>query len=129
MVPPSGLCDDSRVRNTVLIVDDHAGFRERARALLESEGFEVVAEAADGIGALTRAAEADPDVVLLDVQLPDLDGFEVTRRLRAGADSPAVVLVSSRDASDYGDQIASCGARGFVPKGELSGEAVRALLA
>jgi DNA-binding NarL/FixJ family response regulator len=129
MVRPSGLCHDSRVRHTVLIVDDHAGFRERARALLESEGFEVVAEAADGTGALARAAEAGPDVVLLDVQLPDLDGFEVTRRLRAGADSPAVVLVSSRDASDYGDQIASCGARGFVPKGELSGDAVRALLA
>jgi DNA-binding NarL/FixJ family response regulator len=116
------------VTHTVLIVDDHQGFRERTRTLLESEGFEVIAEAADGAEALARADETGPDVVLLDVQLPDLDGFEVTRRLREGNPAPAIVLVSSRDASDYGEQIASCGARGFVPKGELSGEAVRALL-
>jgi DNA-binding NarL/FixJ family response regulator len=128
MVQRRRLCDDAAVLNTVLIVDDHPGFRERARALLESEGFEVIAEAADGAGALARAEEAGPDVVLLDVQLPDLDGFQVTRRLQEGDAPPAVVLVSSRDASDYGDLIASCGARGFVPKGELSGEAVRALL-
>jgi DNA-binding NarL/FixJ family response regulator len=116
------------VRQTVLIVDDHEGFRERARALLESEGFEVVAEAADGAGALACAVETGPDVVVLDVQLPDLDGFEVTRRLREGDPAPAIVLVSSRDASDYGDQIASCGCCGFVPKGELSGDALRAVL-
>jgi DNA-binding NarL/FixJ family response regulator len=112
---------------TVLIVDDHPGFRERARALLESEGFLVVGEAGDGAGAVARAAEIGPDVVLLDVQLPDVDGFEVARQLGATAGGPAVVLVSSRDAADYGDLISSCGARGFVPKGELSGDAVRAL--
>jgi DNA-binding NarL/FixJ family response regulator len=112
----------------MLIVDDHAGFRERARSLLEGEGFDVVGEAESGARALELAAETEVDVVLLDVQLPDLDGFEVARRLCANGDAPAVVLVSSRDASDYGELIERCGARGFVPKAELTGEAVRALL-
>lgn len=121
-------CDHSGVAKTVLIVDDHPSFRSTARTLLESEGFEVVAEAADGASALAEAREHRPDVVLLDVQLPDIDGFEVTRRLCANGSSPAVVLVSSRDASDYGELIAACGAQGFVPKADLSGAAVRALL-
>jgi len=112
----------------MLIVDDHAGFRERARVMLESEGFDVVAVAESGARALELAAETEFDVVLLDVQLPDLNGFEVARRLRSNGHAPAIVLVSSRDASDYGDLIELCGARGFVPKAELSGEAVRALL-
>lgn len=115
------------VARTVLIVDDHPSFRATARALLETEGFHVVGEAKDGAEALAQASELDPDLVLLDVQLPDLDGFEVANRLR-GNGRPAVVLVSSRDAGDYGDLIPACGARGFVPKGELSGAAVRALL-
>ena len=115
---------------TVLIVDDHPSFRLTARALLESEGFEVIGEAADGASALAGAAELRPDVVLLDVQLPDLDGFEVAARLRAsnGA-SPDVVLTSSRDGADFGTLVARSGARGFVPKAELSGEALAALLA
>jgi DNA-binding NarL/FixJ family response regulator len=112
----------------MLIVDDHAGFRERARSLLESEGFDVVGEADCGARALELVAATEVDVVLLDVQLPDLDGFEVARRLGSNGRAPAVVLVSSRDASDYGELIERCGARGFVPKAELSGEAVRALL-
>jgi DNA-binding NarL/FixJ family response regulator len=121
-------CDHARVARTVLIVDDHPSFRATARVLLESEGFEVVAEAADGESALVAARESRPDVVLLDVQLPDLDGFEVARRLTANGSAPAVVLVSSRDASDYGELIAASGAQGFVPKADLSGAAVRALL-
>jgi DNA-binding NarL/FixJ family response regulator len=116
------------VARTVLIVDDHPSFRATARVLLESEGFEVVAEASDGESALAAARERRPDVVLLDVQLPDLDGFEVARRLTANGHAPAVVLVSSRDASDYGELIAASGAQGFVPKADLSGAAVRALL-
>lgn len=115
---------------TVLIVDDHPSFRSSAHAILEADGFEVVGEAADGASAIDRAAELHPDVVLLDVQLPDMTGFEVCSSLcSANGSSPQVVLVSSRDAADYGDQIDGCGARGFVPKGELSGAAVRALLA
>ena len=114
---------------TVLIVDDHPSFRTTARALLAADGFEIVGEAADGSEALAKAAELHPEVVLLDVQLPDLDGFEVAARLSTNGHSPAVVLVSSRDACDYGNLIAESGARGFVAKGDLSGAAVRALLA
>ena len=114
---------------TVLIVDDHPSFRATARALLESEGFDVVGEAKDGREALEQAGLLRPEVVLLDVQLPDTTGFEVARALaRSNGGGPAIVLVSSRDGSDYGDQIPASGARGFVPKGELSGAAVRALL-
>jgi DNA-binding NarL/FixJ family response regulator len=113
---------------TTLIVDDHASFRASARATLEADGFIVVGEAADGREALAKAAELHPDLVLLDVQLPGLDGFEVSRRLCANGASPDVVLVSSREAADYGDLISESGARGFVTKGELTGAAVRVLL-
>ena len=128
MALAAGPCHHERVP-TVLIVDDHPSFRLTARALLESEGFEVVGEAADGASALEAVAELRPDVVLLDVQLPDIDGFEVAARLRSsnGA-SPDVVLTSSRDGSDFGTLVASSGARGFVAKAELSGEALAALL-
>jgi DNA-binding NarL/FixJ family response regulator len=113
---------------TVLIVDDHPSFRATARALLEAEGFSVIDEAADGAEALAKTKELRPDLVLLDVQLPDIDGFEVARRLRENGSAPAIVLVSSRDAADYGELVDACGARGFVPKGELTGAALRALL-
>jgi DNA-binding NarL/FixJ family response regulator len=112
----------------VLIVDDHAGFRTQARALLESEGFLVVGEAADGHAAILAAARLTPDVVLLDVQLPDIDGFEVAEQLTADAGAAQVILTSSRDGADFGSLVTRCGARGFVPKGELSGAALEALL-
>ena len=112
----------------VLIVDDHPSFRASARKLLESEGYEVVGEAADGAGALEAAEQLHPDVVLLDVQLPDLDGFEVCEQLRVFDHPPVVVLTSSRDGADYGRCIEHCGACGFVPKGDLSGAAIAALL-
>ena len=114
---------------TVLIVDDHPSFRSSAQAILESEGFDVVGEAADGASALAAAERLNPEIVLLDVQLPDMSGFEVCSSLAAANGSgPAVILVSSRDAADYGGEIAACGACGFVPKAELSGAAVRSLL-
>jgi len=113
----------------VLIVDDHPSFRAMARALLEAEGFEVVGEAETGIAGLRAAGELRPDLVLLDVQLPDFDGFEVAARLTsANGDSPAVVLTSSRDASDFGPLVAESGAKGFVPKAELSGGALATLI-
>jgi DNA-binding NarL/FixJ family response regulator len=114
---------------TVLIVDDHPSFRASARALLEAEGFEVLGEAEDGESAVEAVRELHPDVVLLDVQLPGIDGFEVSRRLCAmnGA-APKVVLVSSRDREEYGSLIPACGATGFLPKAELSGSAISALL-
>jgi two-component system response regulator EvgA len=113
----------------VLIVDDHPSFRGTARALLQAEGFEVVGEAENGVSALQQAKELHPDVVLLDVQLPDFDGFEVATRLTSqnGA-CPAVVLTSSRDGSDFGPLVSQSGARGFIPKGELSGAALKAVL-
>jgi DNA-binding NarL/FixJ family response regulator len=113
---------------TVLIVDDHPTFRATAHALLAAEGFEVVGEAADGSSALEEAARLEPDLVLLDVQLPDIDGFEVASRLTANGKGPQVVLVSSRDGADFGPLVEKSGAAGFIPKAELSGEAVSALL-
>jgi DNA-binding NarL/FixJ family response regulator len=114
---------------TVLIVDDHPSFRRSARALLEAEGFVIVGEAENGDSAVDASRRLRPDVVLLDVHLPDRSGFDVcSDLLGADANRPEIVLVSSRDASDYGDLIASSGARGFVPKGELSGDAVSTLL-
>jgi DNA-binding NarL/FixJ family response regulator len=130
MARARALCHDACMPPTVLIVDDHPSFRATARALLEAEGFDVVGEAENGADALAKAAAFRPDLVLLDVQLPDLDGFAIATRLCAAGDgAPAVILVSSRDASDYGDLIPACGARGFVAKGDLSGAAVRSILA
>jgi DNA-binding NarL/FixJ family response regulator len=114
---------------TVLIVDDHPSFRSSARAILEADGFEVVGEAQDGESAVDETRRLHPDVVLLDVQLPDRSGFDVCSVLLGlNGERPEVVLVSSRDASDYGGLIAASGARGFVPKAELSGDAVSTLL-
>jgi DNA-binding NarL/FixJ family response regulator len=113
---------------SVLIVDDHAPFRATARRLFEAEGYEVVGEADDGASALEAVARLNPDIVLLDVQLPDMDGFEVSRRLCANGASPQIVLTSSRDASEFGDLVGGCGSRGFIPKGELSGGRLAALL-
>jgi DNA-binding NarL/FixJ family response regulator len=123
-----GPCDDGPVEWTVLIVDDHPGFRSAARALLEAEGFEVVGEAADGESGLAAAERLRPGLVLLDIQLPDLDGFAVAERLASSQSPPAVVLVSSRDRSAYRRRLAGSPARGFVSKSDLSGAAVAALV-
>jgi DNA-binding NarL/FixJ family response regulator len=115
------------MRPTVLIVDDHAAFRASARALLEAEGFDVVGEAADGAGAVEAVAALRPEIVLLDIQLPDLDGLAVAQQLAVAPDPPAVVLISSRDAAAYGPRLQAVPARGFIPKSGLSGEALAAL--
>ena len=128
MVVGARACHHGSVSPTVLIVDDHPVFRTRARQLLEAEGFEVVGEAGDGQSGIDAAHELRADVVLLDVQLPDMDGFEVAARLTSNGSGPEVVLVSSRDGSDFGPLVSSCGARGFIPKGELSGPRLAALL-
>jgi CheY-like chemotaxis protein len=112
---------------SVLIVDDHTSFRLTARLLLESEGYTVVGEAEDGVSAIRAARDLGPDLVLLDVQLPDIDGFDVASRLMDGEDAPMIVLTSSRDGADFGPLIERSGARGFIPKAELSGERLRAL--
>jgi DNA-binding NarL/FixJ family response regulator len=114
----------------LLIVDDHAGFREFARTMLGAEGFAVAGEAEDGESALAAIEKLHPDVVLLDVQMPGLDGFEVARRLAEGnGEHPKVVLTSSRDASDYGTRLDDDAIQGFIPKKDLSGAALAELVA
>jgi len=124
-----GRCDTYLMALTVLIVDDHEGFRRVARELLEADGVEVVGEAADGESAITEAERLRPQLVLLDVQLPGIDGFEVAARLGEASDPPAVVLTSSYSADSYRRRLAQSPARAFIPKGELSGGALAALFA
>ena len=118
----------SCVRRTVLIVDDHADFRESARALLEAEGFDVVGEAVAGRHAIAEVERLRPDVVLLDIHLPGEDGFAVAERLAAESNAPAVIFISSREAVAYGQRLETAAARGFIAKRMLSGEALAALL-
>lgn len=112
----------------VLIVDDHPGFRARARRALEAAGWEVVGEAADGAGALAYAGSPEPDVVLLDVQLPDISGLDVATRLTARGGRFRIVLTSTRDREDIEPLVGATGASGFVPKAELSAAAIQRLL-
>jgi DNA-binding NarL/FixJ family response regulator len=124
----SHTCEDRPVSSRVLIVDDHAPFRALARELLGVEGFEVVGEAADGLSALDQARRLRPTLVLLDVQLPDGDGFEVARLLAENTDPPTVILISSRDITSYRHRLAGSPARGFITKAELSAAAVAELI-
>jgi DNA-binding NarL/FixJ family response regulator len=113
---------------SVLIVDDHASFRSAARALLQGDGFEVVGESEDAAGALAAVAQLRPAIVLLDIGLPDGDGFEVAERLARGDDPPVVILISSREVAWYRRRLVASPARGFIAKGELSAAAVDALM-
>lgn len=122
------LLDELRPARRVLVVDDHPSFRSCARKLLTAEGFEVVGEATDGVGAVAVAAELAPDLVLLDVQLPDVDGFEVASRLLAGRPELEIVLVSSRDRTAYGPRVEESGAVGFIAKADLTRPALERLL-
>lgn len=109
-----------------VIVDDHAAFRASARRLLEISGFDVVGEAADGVTGLALARELEPELVLLDIALPEMSGFDVAERL-AGTPSK-VILISSRQRKDFGKRVRQSGAVGFVSKDELSAEAVLELM-
>jgi DNA-binding NarL/FixJ family response regulator len=129
MCRAGAVCHYRRVRLSVLIVDDHEVFRRSARALLEAEGFVVVGEAGDGAEAVAKARDVRPDVVLLDIQLPDVDGFAVAERIAAWPDPPVVVLISSRDAVVYRSRLATTPARGFIAKSQLSGDALAKLVA
>jgi DNA-binding NarL/FixJ family response regulator len=113
---------------TVLIVDDHGPFRAAARALLEAAGFVVVGEAADGASAVAAARALRPNVVLVDVQLPDIDGFAVADVVAADG-AAAVVLTSSRGVAAFRRRLAEHPAWSFIPKHELSGESLAAALA
>lgn len=101
----------------VLVVDDAEGLRRLVTLTLgKEEGFEVVAEAADGKAALNRAREVQPDLVLLDVSMPGMDGFEVLERLQAEAPEARVILISGHDAGDLGQRADAAGALGYIEK-------------
>jgi DNA-binding NarL/FixJ family response regulator len=119
----------SLMRETVLIVDDHPSFRASARRMLEADGYCVVGELDNGEGVVAAVEKLNPQVVLLDVHLPDIDGFEVMRRLIDANDAPPqMVLVSSHDFSDLDEAVGASGVRGFVAKSELSAEAISLLI-
>jgi CheY-like chemotaxis protein len=113
---------------TVLVVDDHPSFRRLARRVLEAGGFAVVQEAGDGASALAAARELQPDVVLLDVLLPDATGFEVAETLSADPSAPVVVLTSSRSEADLGSSLSRSSAHGFIAKRDLTAAAFSALV-
>lgn len=113
---------------TVLIVDDHPSFRASARRLLEGEGYTVIGEAEDGSAALRASRELGPELILLDVRLPDLDGFAVARRISGRPGAPAVILISSREVDEWGRAVTEAGALGFIPKAQLSAQTIEELL-
>ena len=129
MEPSAALRDNQAMRETVLIVDDHPSFRASARRMLEADGYDVVGELDNGDGVVAAVEKLNPEVVLLDVHLPDIDGFEVTRRLLdANGASSQIVLISSHDFTDLDEAVGASGARGFVAKSELSAEAISLLI-
>ena len=121
------MCHDQPVP-TALVVDDHPSFRRFARRLLEAGGFVVVGEAEDGASALARVRDTRPDVVLLDVLLPDANGFEVAELLAAEARGPVVVLTSSRSAEDLGALLDHTSARGFISKRDLTADSLATMV-
>jgi DNA-binding NarL/FixJ family response regulator len=125
---PGRIGRDDRGVRSVLVVDDHAEFRTSVCALLDAAGFTVVGEAATGAEAIRAAGTLSPDIVLLDIRLPDLDGIAVADVMASLPLPPAVILVSSRDRSVYGTRLTNAQARGFLAKSDLSGPALRGLL-
>jgi DNA-binding NarL/FixJ family response regulator len=124
----SATCQDFDMRVTVLIVDDHASFRRFARRILEEAGFRVVGEAEDGAAAIEAARALSPQVVLLDVLLPDRSGLDIAALLAKRFGGPAVVLTSSRSASDLGVALDETPMKGFLPKSAFSGRAFAELI-
>jgi DNA-binding NarL/FixJ family response regulator len=116
------------MRPRILVVDDHAGFRTAVRSMLEAAQFTVVGEAADAAGAVRAVDEFKPALVLLDVHLPDVDGFELSRVLGLREPPPVVVLTSSRPIGDLKRRVADCPVAGFLPKEALSGPALRSFV-
>jgi DNA-binding NarL/FixJ family response regulator len=120
--------NDGRMATTALIVDDHPSFRRFARKLLESADYVVVGEAEDGTSGLAAVRALRPDMVLLDVLLPDMSGFAVAKELADQPERPLVVLTSSRSASDLGSLVQTENVEGFISKGDLTVAALAALV-
>jgi CheY-like chemotaxis protein len=116
------------VRPSLLLVDDHADFRQFAQLLLEADGFEVIGSVGSGEEALTEAARLDPDLVLLDVHLPGIDGFTTAELLAEFEQPPVVILISSRGARSFGAKIEKAPVRGFLTKQELSGASLSSFI-
>ncbi len=116
------------LRARVLIVDDHDGFRLSARRMLERAGCVVVGEAADGRSGISEAERLRPDLALIDVRLPDMDGFTVSRAIRAAKWADSILLISTRQKADHGDRLLTSGADGFIEKSELSAISVSAAI-
>ncbi len=116
------------MRRRILVIDDNTAFRGAVSQLLESGGFVVVAGAATGASGVQLARNHEPDLVIVDVQLPDSDGFDVAEQLAGLDPAPQVILTSSLDSSDFGALVRESPARGFIPKAELSARAIEALL-
>jgi DNA-binding NarL/FixJ family response regulator len=110
----------SGVAQRVLLVDDHPGFRRMARRLLEAGGFVVVGEAATGGEALSQTLQLEPDLVLLDVLLPDTNGVAVAEQLADLDRPPMVILISSRLRSELAPMLSGARVRGFLQKDELT---------
>jgi two-component system response regulator EvgA len=117
------------VERTAVIVDDHAGFRAQAAELLSASGYEVVGSCPDGRSALVVVSALRPEVVLLDVQLPDMDGFSLIAQLEAVHQGAMIVLISTREAADYGGLVGRSGAAGFICKAELSAQSLADVVA
>jgi len=113
---------------TVLIADDHDGFRMSARRMLEREGYEVVGEAVDGTSAIAGAQRFQPDIALVDIQLPDIDGFEVADAIRSAGSAKTILLISTRLRADYGPRLEDSAADGFIEKAELTARAIAAIV-
>ena len=112
---------------TVLVVDDHPQFREAARRLLEVSGFLVVGEAADAQAALKAVDLLEPEIVLLDIQLPGIDGFAVANEIARRGSMAKVILTSSRDPATFRRRIAVSPAQGFIAKDQLTGDGIEAM--
>ena len=113
---------------TLLIVDDSATFRAAARALLEAQAWTVVGEAPDGAAALRAVVELQPQVVLLDVLLPDANGFDVAETIARLPRPPRIVMCSTHAAQTFGRRLGDGHAAGFLPKSELSNAALMGIL-